>query len=318
MEELRGHASLQRCSGCGKKFERKVALLSHATHCQKKKTVPSEVIHALKRKSLTPMRKIEEKKRKMDDAEMNQMIIRMKSLDARVVLEKTEFPINFDTLKVTTSNKDLCKEDDTQNQAEEEVKSFVEIYKGEYDYDENALEDILNKLHMEVPLDDTFVNSDSEYSNDEPKKVISTNIHKSIIGNDLRKLDSSSDEYDSDDSDIAFLRDSGDDDFNEIHRPIKIENIEEDEETNTEYGDNNELYDTENNDNDEPANDLEETNLNVGFKEKSYLNSGILSDNNKNPKEDEDELVNNASSSSIETNNPTLHEESTLTTEDKN
>lgn len=36
MEELRGHASLQRCSGCGKKFERKVALLSHAAHCPKK------------------------------------------------------------------------------------------------------------------------------------------------------------------------------------------------------------------------------------------------------------------------------------------
>ena len=39
MEELEGNMELQRCLGCGKKFERRVALLSHSQTCQKRITV---------------------------------------------------------------------------------------------------------------------------------------------------------------------------------------------------------------------------------------------------------------------------------------
>lgn len=239
MEELRGHASLQRCSGCGKKFERKVALLSHAAHCQKKKSIPPEIVHTLKRKSLTPMKVVEEKKLKMDDAEM---IIRMKALDPRVVLKKTEFPIHFEQqVSVMSSKSDSsCKDDDTLSPGEEEVNTLVQRYKGDCVYNENIFEDLLNKVHMEVPIDDTLGNSDSDYSDYESK---TTSVKTIVNGSNVSHSDSESDGYESEESD-ALLISSGDDESNEMidEQPeIKVEkNLDEES-----YTDNIDMEDNE-------------------------------------------------------------------------
>lgn len=309
MEELRGHASLQRCSGCGKKFERKVALLSHAAHCQKKKSIPAEIVHTLKRKSLTPMKVVEEKKLKMDDAEM---IIRMKALDPRVVLKKTEFPIHFEQqVSVTSSNSDSsCKDDDALSTGEEEVNTLVQRYKGDCVYNENSFEDLLNKLHMEVPIDDTLENSDSDYSDNESKKTIAN-------GSNASHCSSESDGYETEESD-ALLISSGDDESNGMadeHPVIKVEkNVDEESytdnidmednevdelvENEAEEADENEVDSDEMETEDNGVNELEETDQHKkSYDEEPNEKCEVLNDNNNVIEEFRPESVNEDSSS---------------------
>lgn len=161
MDDLKGHGALHYCSECGKRFERNVALISHAKHCQKKATAPPGLARSLKRKALTPIKVVEEKKTKYTHEEM---MIRVRSMNARVVLEKTEFPLVMNTTK--DKSDDSLKENVRHSpKSEDEINSFVETYRrnnGNIDLQPTIFVDILEKMHRKVNDPDSINLSEDE------------------------------------------------------------------------------------------------------------------------------------------------------------
>lgn len=153
MEDLRGHGSVQCCPECGKHFERKAALVAHAAHCQKRSLPPPDLARSLKRKALAPMKVVEEKKAKFSSSITDEIITQIRNFDPRVVLTKADLPQMYEK-----SSSKGGSEENLNSECVTDLKSLLQRYRDEVALDE----DVLNKIHSEVPIEETAYSSESE------------------------------------------------------------------------------------------------------------------------------------------------------------